>query len=149
MQMPRDPIGADAAVHGRPVASRTDREEVIEVLKAAFVQGRLTKDELAARAGRAFTSRTCAELTEVTADLPAGLTGAMPPRQLARTRSRPSLSAVLSAAAFAMLAALLGLVAAIVSRSEIGYLIAAVGVATVGVLTFGGTMVASWHGRAR
>jgi len=32
-------------------ASHADREQVVEVLKAAYVQGRLTKDELDARVG--------------------------------------------------------------------------------------------------
>jgi Domain of unknown function (DUF1707) len=41
---------------------------VIDVLKAAFVQGRLTRDEFDARVGRAFTSRTYADLAAVTAD---------------------------------------------------------------------------------
>jgi hypothetical protein len=41
------------------------------VLKAAYAQGRLTKDELEARAGQAFASRTYAELSALTADLPA------------------------------------------------------------------------------
>ena len=38
-----------------------DREQVIEMLKNAFVHGRLTRDELDARAGRAITARTYAE----------------------------------------------------------------------------------------
>jgi hypothetical protein len=61
-------------------ASHADRERVIGTLKVAFVQGRLTEDELDARAGQAYASRTYAELAEVTADIPAGLTGARPPR---------------------------------------------------------------------
>jgi hypothetical protein len=52
-------------------ASHADREHVIEVLKNAFVQGRLTKGELDARVGQAFASRTYAELARVTADIPA------------------------------------------------------------------------------
>lgn len=44
-------------------------ELVIDVLKAAFVQGRLTRDELDARVGRAFTSRTYADLAALTADV--------------------------------------------------------------------------------
>jgi DUF1707 SHOCT-like domain len=44
-------------------------------LKAAFIQGRLTKDEFDSRVGRAFGSRTYAELAALTADIPAGLTG--------------------------------------------------------------------------
>ncbi len=52
-------------------ASHADREQVIEVLKNAFVQGRLTKGELDARVGQTFASRTYAELARVTADIPA------------------------------------------------------------------------------
>src|ERR1700722_6231328 len=39
-------------------AGHADREHAIKALKHAFVQGRLTRDELGARAGRAFTART-------------------------------------------------------------------------------------------
>ena len=52
-------------------AGHADRERVIEALKAAFVDGRLTKDELAARTGRALAARTYADLAALTADLPA------------------------------------------------------------------------------
>jgi hypothetical protein len=41
------------------------------VLKAAFVQGRLAKDEFDARVGQTFASRTYAELAVITADIPA------------------------------------------------------------------------------
>jgi hypothetical protein len=64
-------------------ASDADREQVIDALKDAFVQGRLTKDELSVRAGRALVSRTYAELTAITADIvsiPAWLTEARPPK---------------------------------------------------------------------
>jgi hypothetical protein len=47
-----------------------DREQVIDQLKAAFVQDRLTKDEFDVRVALAFTSRTYAELAALTADLP-------------------------------------------------------------------------------
>lgn len=88
MTMPGDHIAADAADHSRLRAWRAEREQVIEVLKTAFVQDRLTKDEFDTRVGQLLTSQTCAELTEVTADLPAGPMGARPPRQVARTRQR-------------------------------------------------------------
>jgi hypothetical protein len=52
-------------------AAQADREQAITVLKAAYAQGRLTKDELEVRAGRAFASRTYAELAALTADIPA------------------------------------------------------------------------------
>jgi hypothetical protein len=42
---------------------------VIGVLKAAFVQGRLTKDELDARAGYALSARSHADLAALIADL--------------------------------------------------------------------------------
>ncbi len=86
---PGDQEAAAAAASGRLRASHADREQVIDTLKAAFVQGRLTKDELVMRAGRTFVSRTYAELAALTADLPAGLTGVKPPRRTARARARP------------------------------------------------------------
>ena len=146
MPMQGDHIAADAAGHGRPAASRADCEHVIEVLKTAFVQGRLTKAEFSARAGQAFTSRTYAELAEVTADLPAGLMGVRAPRQLARTRPRLSMNAAFSAGAFTMLAALAGMLAGIVSGSAIVVIGAMVSIAIVGALAFGTVMVASWRG---
>jgi hypothetical protein len=149
MPMPGDRIAADAAAHGRPVPSHADLEEAIELLKAAFVQGRLTKDEFGTRVERALASQTYAELTEVTADLPAGPRQARPSRQLAKTQPPLSMNAALSAGAFVMLAALVGMLAAIVSQSEIGVISAAVGIAIIGVLAFGAMIAASWLGRAR
>jgi hypothetical protein len=73
MAEPGDHGAAAAGGHGRLRASHADREQVIEALKNAFVQGRLDKDELEARAGQAFASRTYAELAAVTADIPAGI----------------------------------------------------------------------------
>ena|SRR5690348_2128467 len=52
------------------LASDADREHVVEVLKTAFVQGRLTIDELRLRAGLALASRTYAELGVTIADIP-------------------------------------------------------------------------------
>jgi hypothetical protein len=42
---------APAGGHGRLRASDADREEAIDTLKAAFVQGRLAKDEFDVRVG--------------------------------------------------------------------------------------------------
>jgi hypothetical protein len=50
-------------------ASHADREQVIGTLKAAFIQGMLSKDEFDQRVARAFGSRTYAELAPITADL--------------------------------------------------------------------------------
>ncbi len=67
-----DPMAATGRDHIR--ASHADREHVIDTLKAAFVQGRLTKDEFDQRVGQAFDSKTYAELAALSADLPAGPT---------------------------------------------------------------------------
>jgi len=58
----------DGAGHLR--ASRADREQVIDELKVAFVQERLTQDELDDRVGRALVAPTYADLSALTADLP-------------------------------------------------------------------------------
>jgi hypothetical protein len=64
---PQDP----AASRDRLRAGHADREQVIEALKTAFVDGRLTKNELSARTGRALAARTYADLAALTADIPA------------------------------------------------------------------------------
>jgi len=64
------PVDPAAAGRDRLRAGHADREQVIEALKDAFVQGRLTRDELDVRAGRALAARTRAELAALTADIP-------------------------------------------------------------------------------
>jgi hypothetical protein len=59
-------------------ASTADRDRAIEVLKAAFVEGRLTRDEFDQRLGHVFVSRTFGELMMLTADLPVGPFGRLP-----------------------------------------------------------------------
>ena len=76
--------GLEAEGRGHLRASHADRERVIGTLKAAFVQGRLTKDEFDLRVGQTFAARTYAELAALTADLPAGPADAAPPRPAAR-----------------------------------------------------------------
>ena len=89
--------------NGRLRASRADREQVVELLKAAFVEDRLTKDELDTRVGQALASRTYADLAAVTADLPASPTAAGPPSMPARTLAKAALrSGVCMLAAFAL-----------------------------------------------
>ena len=67
--------------HGRMRTSRADREQAIDTLKAAFAQGRLTKDELDERVARALVPLTYAELASLTDDLPPGMTPVAPLRQ--------------------------------------------------------------------
>jgi hypothetical protein len=67
-----------AAGGGQFRVGHADRERAIETLKDAFVQGRLTKDELDVRAGRAWDARTRAELDAVTAGVPVSQPAASP-----------------------------------------------------------------------
>jgi Domain of unknown function (DUF1707) len=71
MPMSTGPDDLAAAARGHLRASRADRERVIAVLKTAFVQDRLAKDEFDHRVGQVLASRTYAQLAELTADIPA------------------------------------------------------------------------------
>jgi hypothetical protein len=121
-----------AGGRGRLRASHTDREQVIDALKAAFVQGRLDEDELDARVGQAFASRTYAELAAVTADLPARPTAAPPPpRMPARTRARPSVRGSIQTGACAIVAV------AMLEALDLGATGLETAVAIVAALVFG------------
>jgi len=110
--------GAQPAAEG-PRASHADRERVIDLLKAAFVQGRLERDEFDTRIGQALASRTYGELAAVTADIPAELIGALPRRMPVRARRRiPFNTAVTGGACIAGLVNA-GLTAALLSRSPV------------------------------
>ena len=89
---PEDQMAVAAAGQSRLRASRADREHVIDMLKAAFVYGRVTKDEFDTRAGQAFASRTYADLAAVTADIPARQIADQPPGNPARAQGRPTMS---------------------------------------------------------
>ncbi len=60
-------------------ASDADRERAVDVLKAAFAEGRLTQDEFEQRVERVQVSRTYADLAALTHDLPAGPFGTLTP----------------------------------------------------------------------
>jgi hypothetical protein len=52
--------------------STADRERAMDVLKAAYGEGRLTKEEFDERSARVMASRSYGELGAIVADLPAG-----------------------------------------------------------------------------
>jgi hypothetical protein len=56
--------------YSRMRACDADRERTADLLRTAFVEGRLSQDELDERLGRVYTSRTYADLATQTADLP-------------------------------------------------------------------------------
>jgi hypothetical protein len=89
---PGDEKAAGAAGQGHFRASHADRERVIGTLRAAFVQGRLAKDEFDLRVGQTLASRTYAELAALTADLPAGLADAGLPGRAAGAQARRPMS---------------------------------------------------------
>jgi hypothetical protein len=63
---------------GWMLASVTDRERVLEVVKASFAEGRLTKAELDQRVGQALAPCYFPELMSLIADLPVGPFGRLP-----------------------------------------------------------------------
>ena len=91
MSGPGDEIAAPTAGRGQFRASRADREQAIEALKTAFVEDRLTREELDARVGQALVSRTYADLAAITADIPDERPVSQP-RKPARDRDRPPMS---------------------------------------------------------
>jgi Domain of unknown function (DUF1707) len=125
-----------AADRGRLRASRSDRERVIGMLEAAFVQGQLTKAEFDLRAGRTLVARTYADLAAAAAG-----------RRALRARSRTNAAAwgVCGLIATAFLTVVVipsGTTMSVVAVT------AAVIYAIFWLLT-GITMVASRHGRPR
>jgi hypothetical protein len=102
-------------------SSTAEREQVIDILKTAFTDGRLTQDEYEDRIGLALRPITYAELAELTSDLPAGLPGSLrpqPTRDVPQPDSRPfnktavaSVVCALVLPGLPLLAILLGLIA--------------------------------------
>ena len=154
MAGPGDEIAAGAGGRSYLRASHADREQVIDVLKAAFVQGRLTKDDFDARVGQALASRTYADLAAVTADIPAGVAGGQPPRTSAHGRTRKPINkvkAIAWGACVICVLAVAGVAAAVLISSP--YLLLLSGLAFIGAsAVVWGAMVEAWvqnrsHGR--
>jgi uncharacterized protein DUF4190/uncharacterized protein DUF1707 len=61
------------------LAASADRERTMDVLKAAFAEGRLSKGEFDERTARVLSARTYADLHGLVADLPAGPGGQLAP----------------------------------------------------------------------
>jgi hypothetical protein len=72
-------------------ASDADREVVVEALREAFTEGRLTLDEFDDRMSAAYAGRTWGQLRELTVDLPTQpvLGADVPGRQLSAHPGRP------------------------------------------------------------
>jgi uncharacterized membrane protein len=59
------------SMHPSLRASDADREQLVDVLKNAFAEGRLSQDEYNDRMERAYTAKTYGELRALVGDLPA------------------------------------------------------------------------------
>jgi hypothetical protein len=144
-----------AASRGRMRSSHADREQAIEVLKDAFAQGRLDKDELEARVGHAFASRTYAQLAAVTADIPAAPAVADPVAVApvateqtstpARTLARAALRAALCVLVAAALVGIAFLTQNLISLFFAVCAVPAAAIAVSGFLGYG--IIDAWHER--
>lgn len=76
-QLPGSTLPAPALPPSHWLASNADRERAVDVLRAGFTEGRLTREELDERVARVYEARTYGELGALVADLPAGVA---PPR---------------------------------------------------------------------
>ena len=105
---PGDEMAPQAGGHGHLRTSDSDRAHVIDNLKAAYVDGLVTKDEFDARVSQTLASRTRAELALVTADLPAAQqrpkAASAQGKALADANVRPGDRAIILAAVLAGLA---------------------------------------------
>jgi hypothetical protein len=114
--------------HGFMRSSSADRERAIDVLKAAFAEGRLTRDEFEERSWHVLRSQTYAQLAALTADLPVGPLGALMrpqlpyPQQLPYPRRPPVNSLAVAALICSVIPgfpAAAGVVTALVARRQI------------------------------
>lgn len=91
---PYGPYGAPGAPPAVPSprmrAAAADRDRTIEVLKAAYGEGRLTDEELEDRSGRALAAQTYGDLTSVVEDLPGGTRAVLPYQPASYPAERPT-----------------------------------------------------------
>ena len=123
-------------------ASRADRERVIDLLKAAFVQGRLDRDEFDARIGQAVASRTYGELAAVTAGIPAELTAALPRRPPVRARRRIPCNTAITGGACMAGVVNAGMVAVLLSQSPVAVVLFVVLTVIGAILAIGAMIIA-------
>lgn len=119
-----------------------DRERVIETLKVAFVQERLTWEELDARIGGALGARSGTELAVLTADLPDGLAATPPPARGVRL-SKEVRDGLRVIGSLYLIAAILWLSAVLAGHDTVGAAVSFTAVMTTMVALF-----ASLHGAA-
>jgi hypothetical protein len=86
MAQPGVKMTAGAEPDGNLPTSRIGREQMLDALKTAFVQGRLTKDEFDLRVGQVLAAY--AELDSAIADIPGGLALARSPEPVPKSHNK-------------------------------------------------------------
>jgi uncharacterized membrane protein len=81
-------------------AADADREQLVDVLKGAFAEGRLSQDEYTERMERAYTAKTYGELSALAADLPSQVPPGYPAYRTPGTNSLAVASLVFGIAEF-------------------------------------------------
>ena len=87
-------------MHASLRASDADREQLVDVLKGAFAEGRLSQDEYNDRMERAYTAKTYGELAALAADLPSQVPPAYTAYRPPKTNSLAVASLVFGIAEF-------------------------------------------------
>ena len=141
MVEPGDEI-AGAGGHSRLIASQADRGQVLDALKAAFVQGRLTKAEFDHRVGQALASY--AELDALTGDIPAGRTQTQTTEPARESRNRKLIQRGTAAGAGAGMAFTAALVTAAGGSPVVGLVVVPLIGSFVAVLLAGLLTLLSW-----
>jgi hypothetical protein len=138
---PGDEI-AGAGGHSRLIAPQADREQVLDALKAAFVQGRLTKAEFDYRVGQALASY--AELDALTADIPAGRTQTLTTEPARESHNRKLIQRGTAAGACASMAFTAALVTEAGGSPVVGLVVVPLMGSFVAVLLAGLLTLLSW-----
>lgn len=141
MAAPRDQIAAGAG-SSRLIASQTDRGQVLDALKAAFVQGRLTKDEFEQRVGQVLA--TYAELDALTADIPSRPTQTRLPEHARESHNRKVIQRGTAAGSGASMAFAAVLVMVAGGSPAVGLVVVPVVGSVVAVLLAGLLTLLSW-----
>jgi uncharacterized membrane protein len=98
-------------MHASLRASDTDREQLVDVLKAAFSEGRLDQDEYTARMDQAYSAKTYGELRGLVADLPGPVPPAVPYQYTRYPVMKPANSMAVASMVLGLATPLVGLTA--------------------------------------
>ena len=122
--------------------SHVGREQVLDALKAAFVDGRLAKDEFDLRVGRVLAAY--AELDVVTADIPTALTAAQPPETIRKSHNKKLIQRGTAAGAGASVALTATIAVAVRGNPVISLVVVGLVGVFVAVLLAGLLTLVSW-----